>query len=243
MRRRLAFAVTVAALSCAAPTARAASAPAEVVSAWNERAAGALSVPGCLAPANDPIHESRIYAVMHLAVHDALNAIERRSQPYAFRPGRTLPWASPDAAVAAASRDALVALIAELPGDFATACAPGIARVEADYATAVAAIPAGGEKAAGLRLGRAAAAAILAIRARDGAAEAPLADPDFPQGTRPGEWRFTPGSTFAFLPTWGGVTPFVLRDAAQFRPPPPYPLGSKRYADDFNEVKRLGGDD
>jgi hypothetical protein len=242
MRRRLALAVTVAALSCATGTARAAAAPAEVVSAWNERAAGALSVPGCLAPANDPIHESRIYAVMHLAVHDALNAIERRSRAYAYRPVHTLPSASPDAAVAAAARDALVALIAELPGDFATACAPGIAQVEADYAAAVAAIPPGGERAAGLRVGRAAAAAILAARARDGSAEAPLVNPDFPQGTRPGEWRFTPGFAFAFLPTWGEVTPFALRNASQFRPAPPYPVDSKRYADDFNEVKRLGGE-
>jgi hypothetical protein len=31
----------------------------------------------------DPLHEGRMYAVMHIAVHDALNAIDRRSQPYA----------------------------------------------------------------------------------------------------------------------------------------------------------------
>lgn len=40
----------------------------------------------------------------------------------------------------------------------------------------------------------------------------------------------------------GGVTPFVLRYSAQFRPRPPYGLASRSYARDFEEVKRLGGD-
>ena len=29
-------------------------------------------------------HESRMYAMMHVAIHDALNAIDRRSRPYVF---------------------------------------------------------------------------------------------------------------------------------------------------------------
>jgi PAP2 superfamily len=55
-------------------------------------------------------------------------------------------------------------------------------------------------------------------------------------------WRFTPGFDFAFAPGWAEVTPFVLRDSSQFRPGPPYALTRKKYAADFNEVKRLGGD-
>jgi len=90
-------------------------------------------------------------------------------------------------------------------------------------------------------VGQAAAAAILAARTADGS-DTPLFDTAYPQGTKPGEYRFTPGSDFAFAPGWAGVTPFVLHAAAQFRPGPPYAVGSKRYAADFHEVKRLGGD-
>jgi hypothetical protein len=65
----------------------------------------------------------------------------------------------------------------------------------------------------------------------------------YPQGTEPGEWRFTPGVPFAFAPLWGDVRPFILTDGSQFRPGPPDKTTSKRYAADFNEIKALGGDD
>jgi len=223
MPRRLVVLVSLIALSCSAGTARATGPHSEPVADWNEAAARAVSGPACLSPATDPIHEARIYAITHLAVHDALNAIKRHARPYAYKPAHTLHAASPRVAVAAAAHDTLVALLAELPGDFAAGCAPNIARVDADYATALAGIPDGRAKEKGVRIGQAAAAAILANRADDGAAQAPLADPAYPQGSLPGEYRFTPGQTFAFLPTWGTVRPFALDDAAQFRPPPPYP--------------------
>jgi hypothetical protein len=79
------------------------------------------------------------------------------------------------------------------------------------------------------------------VRSEDGS-DTPAVVPDYPQGTRPGEYRFTPDRPFAFAPGWRGVTPFVLRDRAQFRPGPPYALGGRAYARDFAEVKRLGGD-
>ena len=65
----------------------------------------------------------------------------------------------------------------------------------------------------------------------------------YPQGTNPGEYRFTPPFTFAFAPGWAEVTPFVLRDASQFRADPPYTVTDRQYTKDFNEIKRLGGDD
>ena len=95
--------------------------------------------------------------------------------------------------------------------------------------------------ARGLAVGHAAAAAILAVRAGDGS-DTTFLDFDFPQGTAPGEWIFTPGSPFAAAPGWGRVTPFVLEDATQFRPGPPDALTSRKYAADLNEVKALGGD-
>ena len=101
--------------------------------------------------------------------------------------------------------------------------------VEAEYAAAIDAIPNGLAKTRGLAVGRAAAAAILRARKADGS-DTLLFDKAYPQGTRPGEYRFTPGSDFAFAPGWSDVTPFVLNSSSQFRPGPPYAVTSKQYA-------------
>jgi hypothetical protein len=113
--------------------------------------------------------------------------------------------------------------------------------VEATYSTALSRIPDGAAKTQGIAVGRAAAAAILAARATD-RSTAPLVDQSFPQGTAPGQWRFTPGRPFAFGPAWGHVTPFGLDHADQFLPGPPPGLTSAQYTNDFIEVKTLGGD-
>ena len=212
----------------------------DAVRAWNANA-GDAALAACLAPTNNPLHESRMYAAMHVAVHDALNAIERRSRPYAFATLQPLPGASPDAAVAAAARGVLVPLLEQLPAPFSDCAPASVAGVEADYAAALAAIPDGRAEEQGVQLGRAAAALILALRTGDGA-DTPLFDTGFPQGTAPGAYRFTPGFSFAFAPGWADVTPFVLRDSTQFRAAPPYDVTTRRYAADFAEVKRLGGD-
>jgi PAP2 superfamily len=212
----------------------------DAVGTWNANARDA-AIAACLAPTNNPLHESRLYAAMHLAVHDALNAIDRRSRPYAFITRRRLPGASLDAAVAAAARDVLVPLLQQLPAPFSDCAATAVAGVETDYATALAAITDGPAKDQGVQLGRAAAATILALRTGDGTGT-PLFDTEYPQGTHPGAYRFTPGFSFAFAPGWADVTPFALRDSSQYRADPPYPVPSRQYAADFAEVKRLGGD-
>ena len=182
-----------------------------------------------------------MYAMTHVAIHDALNAIDRRARPYAYD-ARARRGASPDAAVAAAARDVLVPVLGQLQAPFPQACIDaGVASVESDYAAALDAIPDGRRKERGLAVGRAAAAAVLALRASDGA-DTTLQDFGFPQGGAPGEWIFTPDRPFAFAPGWARVTPFVLDAPAQFRPGPPYELGSPAYAADLNEVKALGGD-
>jgi hypothetical protein len=215
-------------------------AAADAVTDWNARA-GAAAVAACISPADDPLHESRLYAMVHVAIHDALNAIDRRSRPYAYD-GPAQPTASADAAVAAAARDVLVTAIGQIPAPFPPAClAAGIASAEASYVAALALIPDGPAKTEGIQLGQAAAAAILERRANDGS-DTPLLVFDFPQGTNPGEHRFSPGFTFEFAPGWADVTPFVLNHAAQFRSDPPYRVESKKYAVDLNEIKLLGGD-
>jgi hypothetical protein len=117
-----------------------------------------------------------------------------------------------------------------------------VAGVEADYRAALAGVPDGRAKDRGVVLGRAAAGAILALRASDGAQTLIAGDPFYPEGTLPGVYRFTPGTPFAFAPRLGEMATFVLRDGSQFRPGPPYALADRRYAADLNEVKRLGGD-
>jgi len=214
-------------------------ASADVVTEWNAVAADA-ALAACIAPTDNPLHESRMYAMTHLAIHDALNAIDRHSRPYAFR-GQAAAGTSPEAAVAAAAHRVMVTLIGQIP--FPPAClAAGIAVVEAAYTGALATIPGGPAKLDGIALGEAAASAILTLRADDGS-DTPLFDFNYPQGTEPGDYRFTPGFNFVFAPGWADVTPFVLQRSNQFRPAPPYRIESKKYADDFNEVKNLGGDD
>jgi hypothetical protein len=213
---------------------------ANFVTMWNANA-GKAAIAACISPADDPLHESRMYAMTHVAIHDALNAIERRSRPYALRASAE-PWASPEAAVAAAARDVLVTVIGGIPAPFPPVCLQnGITSVEADYDAALAAIPDGPAKSAGILLGHASAAATLAVRVGDGS-DTPLLDFGYPQGTAPGEWRFTPDLPFAFAPGWGDVTPFVLVHASQFRPGSPYRVKSRKYTADFEEVKALGGD-
>ena len=238
--RLLALAATLAAgLFLASATASAPASGPNAVTAWNANA-GEATVAACFLGGFAP-QEARMYAMMHVAIHDALNAIDLRSRPYAAAI-QAAPGASPDAAIAAASRDVLVPVLGSfaffLPADCISA---GIASVEADYAAALAAIPDGVAKTRGVALGHAAAAAILALRAADGFDTPPI-DPTYQEGTAPGEYRYTPGTPFAFAPHWGDVTPFVLKDGSQFRPGPPFSLTSRKYAADVNEVQRLGGD-
>jgi hypothetical protein len=87
--RFLIISLAAAALTAAPASANAASKP-NPVTAWNAHA-GKAALAACIAPADNPLSESRMYAMSHVAIHDALNAIDRRHQPYAYdahaRPG------------------------------------------------------------------------------------------------------------------------------------------------------------
>jgi hypothetical protein len=211
----------------------------QAVITWNQRAADA-ALACALAPANNPLHESRMYAMMHIAIHDSLNAISHRAHPYAY--SANARGASPAAAVASAARATLVSAVNALPEPF-SACAPTqVPVIEAAYAADLAAVPDGSAKTRGVELGQRAAEAILALREGDGS-DTLLFDTAYPQGDEPGEYKFTSAELpFAFAPGWGDVTPFALRSGAQFRSDEPYRLTSKAYARDLREVKALGGD-
>jgi hypothetical protein len=209
------------------------------VELWNDTARNAAFA-ACLASGSDPLHESRMYAMASVAVHDALNAIDRRYGSYSLQGG---PWlnASTDAAVAAAARTVLVSVIDELPEVFYACRPPGAKVVEDAYAAALKAVPDGPAKDRGVAVGAAAGNAIIATRVDDGSAT-PMRVADYPQGTMPGEWRFTADRLFAFAPGWARVKPFGLSGKGDFLVSAPYRLTSKAYARDVAEIKALGGD-
>jgi hypothetical protein len=218
----------------------AAPAGSDAVTVWNANA-GVAATKACIAPLADPFHESRLYAMMHIAIHDALNAVDRRFRPYTF--DQQAPGASPEAAVAAASRDVLVPLLGQLPRELASqeCSVASVASVEAAYSAALAALPDNPAKAQGIAVGQAAAAAILALRAADSAG-APFQNTNCPQAPPLGTYQCTPGFSFIAFEAWAKVIPFVLQDSAQFRPGPPYAVTEKNYTADYKEVKALGGD-
>ena len=230
---------TSGALARAADPPRSAQAPASsnAVIDWNDHAAAAARA-ACLAPFDNPLHESRMYAIMHIAIHDALNAISRRSQPYAYR-GHA-HGASPEAAVAAAARTSLLGALSDVTGPFVPCHDAAVEVVNDFYAEALKGIPDGAAKLKGIAVGKKSARAILAKRAGDGS-DTQLVVTDFPQGDEPGEYRFiSDGPQFTFAPGWGDVDPFV-RKTNRIPIEPPYPLKSRAYTRDFDEVKRLGG--
>jgi hypothetical protein len=212
----------------------------DAVTVWNANA-GLAATKACIAPIDNPFHESRIYAMMHVAIHDALNAIDRRYRPYAFDK-QAEPSASPDAAVAAAARGVLVPLLSQLPRELVSqSCIDsGVASIEAAYTAALVALPDTPAKAQGIAVGQASAAANLALRAADGAV-GPFLNSSCPLA-QIGKYQCTPGFPVVAFEAWEKVTPFVLQDNAQFRPGPPYAVTEPHYTEDFNEVKALGGD-
>lgn len=136
---------------------------------------------------------SRTMTMMHLAIHDALNAIDRRYEPYLyvidrpFKPhlydGMEDPAATADAAIAAAARDVLVGVIPDWgkPEQHAKA----LAIVASAYTAALAKLPDGLAKKHGVAVGQAAAATMLASRKTDGS----NAPSQYTPGTAPGKWR------------------------------------------------------
>ena len=203
-----------------------------------------------VAGGQNPIVLSRTMAMMHLAVHDALNAIDRRYEPYIYF-GPVDRSAHAGAAVAAAAHGVLVALMPDwgTPEERAKA----LPMVQAAYAAALARVPEGPARAAGILVGEAAAAAMVGARKADGSP----ATLKYTPGTLPGQWRPHPnpspanppignptlavGNWPAVLPQWAHMTPFTMATPWQFRLPGPPALDSAEYARDYNEVKRLGG--
>lgn len=198
-----------------------ASVTADVVADWN-----AIAVQATVTAARPGPTGFRDVAIVQAAVYDAVQAIERRYEPYYVEiKGAS---GSPVAAAAKAAHDVLVHLFP--------------AQAESLDATYQQYLSDRGLAAndPGVEVGAIAAAGIIALRACDGSFPVPP-PPPFIGGTDPGVWRPTPPALLPMLAPWlGSVTPFTLTRPSQFRAAPPPALTSREYARDYNEVKAMG---
>jgi hypothetical protein len=174
--------------------------------------------------AQSTAHAMTSIAFAQAAVYDAVVAIEGGYQPYQVRLAQ-VPDASTDAAVATAAHHVLVHYF---PAQQAA--------LDADYATALAAVPDGAAKVAGITVGQATAAGLIARRQGDGL-EANIGFSMPAPG--PGVWQLPEGQN-PMTPWASKLRPFLLQRPDQFRPGPPAALTSRAWAADFNEIKAIG---
>ena len=193
---------------------------------WNQIFIDTLIVTGT---ANSS--SQRLGAILHTAIFEAFNGIERRYTPVFFD-GAAPRGASRRAAVVAAAYVVLSGLFPSRRD-----------ALDASYAASIAALSDDGEDGGqsrdrGIAWGAEVANAVLAWRAADGFS---TPRPAFTGGPAVGQWRPTPpafgpmsAQGLAFTDT------FALASSSQFLPPPPRSLPSATYTNDFNTVKALG---
>jgi PAP2 superfamily len=198
-----------------------ASASANVITDWDEKALVVVAPLASLG-GTSPYMAQRMMGIVHIAMFDAVNSIERRYQPYLVQLAAA-STTSKEAAAAAAAAAALATIDSKTASEMKVA-----------LATYLASIPDGAAKSDGVRLGEAVAAKVLEARVNDGS--------DAPDAYRP---RTTPG---VYVPTaitlssmWPNMKPFAMVSPSQFRPNPPIALASQEWARDYNELKDYGG--
>ena len=196
------------------------SATANVITDWDDKAT-VVVMPMAALGGTTPYMAERMMAMVHAAMFDAVNSIERRYQPYLVQ----LP------AEAATSKEAAAATAAATL--LATIDAKTATEMKGALATYLATIPDGAAKTDGIRLGEAIAAKVIEARANDGC--------DAPDAYRP---RTSPG---VYVPTaitinsmWPNMKPFAIATGSQFRPKPPVALDSAEWATDYSEIKEFG---
>ena len=215
-------AALVAALMAAAPDVEATHSSPAVVLKWNQLLQSTLPQPG------NPL-SPRFYAMMHIAMFDAINAIEPEFEPYRvrLRPGS---GGSTRAAAAQAAHDVLVALNPSAAPAYDAALAADLGDRPSAFVRR------------GAQIGAYVAKEILKWRQNDGWVVS--AFPPYSEPPLPGRWQPTPPANAAAAFTHlQQAAPMALLSATQVLPPPPPSLTSARYAADLNEVKLLGKSD
>ena len=196
--------------------------PNDVIIQWNLVALQAEGGTGYM----HALLSSRVDAMVHLAMHDALNAIDPIYEQYAYKThGRH--HADPHAAAAMAAYTVLLGSFPETKSMLDSALAASLSTV-----------PDGFLKDQGLMVGMKAGNAMLDLRAGDGAFDNPVVY--ITPSTEPGVYNVVPPFDFLFGPQWKTMKLFSLQTHDQFRSVPPPALTSETYTKDFIEVKEFG---
>ena len=209
------------------------------VTAWNE-----TCFRTALVASSSPLNMTRFAALVHAAMFDAVNGIERR-----YTKIQVDPNGPSDASTSAAAMQAAYSILTRLYGQGGLFTPNQQAALDADLAASLARISKRDSAAAitkGRDWGQIVADAIWAWRSTDGFN---LDPPTWVGTTTLGQWRPTPNDPYpspATLPRGAGYPQFSLQttwsipNASFFRPAAPPALTSAQYARDFNETKRMG---
>jgi hypothetical protein len=188
----------------------------DVIMDWNAKA-DAIGIEKQLS--NVP--NARAQAMLHVAMFEAVNAIDKRYAPYKLNLTADSNT-SREAAAASAAHDVLVAVYPDQKPD-----------LDAILAASLSAIAESDAKSKGIELGKKAAAEIIALRASDGS--------NVPESYRPytAPGVYVPTAT-PIESTSPKLTPWVMSTSAQFRPGPPPALTSETWIRDLNEIREIG---
>jgi hypothetical protein len=170
----------------------------------------------------------RFYALTHIAMFDAINAIERDFEPYRVRFRHPVNGAA-RAAAAQAAHDVIVALNPSAAAAYDTLLAQQLGPKQHGF-----------EKR-GASLGARVAAEVLAWRQNDGWIVSPF--PPYSEPPLPGRWQPTAPNQVATFTHVGQAVPLAMVSSTQFLPARPPMLTSAEYAAALNEVKEIGKSD
>lgn len=190
-----------------------------IIRSWNELSLNSST------PLLHVLLATRANVMMHLAIHDALNAIEPRYEKYLYSKENRM--ANAGAAIASAAYTVLKNSFPDFEPEYRKLYEKQLSSIKDDE-----------RKSNGIALGKDVAEVILAARANDNAFGNPVRNLEPVQ--TPGVYQTVPPMDFLYGADWITVKPFALLTQDQFRCVPPPALTSDRYTTDFEEVAKIG---
>jgi hypothetical protein len=166
----------------------------------------------------------RALTLVHLSIHDILNARYHKFSPYLFDQDVDEAVDVFSAAIES-TRTILAANYLDRMDTINQVCDEWLSERDQDYG-----------RDRGIRLGQRVANMFLADRANDGHEK----NGEYTPMTKPGDYQHTPGFDYVWKPDFSVARPFTLDSVSQFRSPAPPDLNSQEYADSYREVKVYG---